>query len=80
MLPMCLGKFCNGDEIIPKIDGFDPHIEIEERFGKGGACYQEMIFPGEMNTMIVVVVVFVVVVVIIVVFFYAIGNVNFAQI
>ena len=76
MLPMCLGKFCNGDEIIPEIDGFDPHIEIEERFGKGGACYQEMIFPGEMNTMIVVVVV----VIIIVVFFYAIGNVNFAQI
>ncbi len=73
MLPMCLGKFRYGDEVIPEIDGFYPHIEIEERFCKGGACYQEMIFPGEMNT-------FIVVVVVVVVFFFAIGNVNFAQI
>ena len=43
---------------------------MEEGFGERGACYQDMIFPGEMNAIIAVVVV---------IFFFAMGNLNFAD-
>ena len=44
---------------------------MEEGFGERGACYQDMIFPGEMNAIIAAVVV---------IFFFPMGNLNFAYI
>jgi len=49
VLPLGLGEFRHGEEVVPEVDRLDAGIEVEEGLGEGGPRYQDVILTDEVD-------------------------------
>ena len=49
---MCLCVLGHGEKVIPQVDGFNAHIEVEELFGEGGPCNEGVIVACKVYSLV----------------------------